>query len=354
MIDDGVEKRKSYLAGDLANQLGAKLKGDPDVKISGIGALEEASTGQLSFVTSPRYSGLALECNASALIVPTELKDLDRTLLVCEQPYLALARAAQLFADPPALAEGIHESAFVGEGAALATRVSVGALAHIGCDCRIGKDTRIYGGAYLGNGVRIGEQCLIYPGVTILDGCRVGNRVTIHSGTVIGGDGFGYAQDEQGRHVKIPQTGIVCIDDDVEIGSNCAVDRATFGRTWIQRGTKIDNLVQIGHNVIVGEDSILISQVGVSGSTKIGKHVVLAGQVGIVGHIEIGDGVRIGAKSGVNRSVKAGLDVSGIPAIPHKEFLKELAIKRRLPELKEELRQLKQRVQKLEEALGGN
>jgi UDP-3-O-[3-hydroxymyristoyl] glucosamine N-acyltransferase len=197
----------------------------------------------------------------------------------------------------------------------------------------------------------VGEDCMIYPGVTILDSCRIGNRVIIHSGAVIGADGFGFAQDESGRHFKIPQMGTVQIDDDVEIGANCTIDRATFDRTWIQEGTKIDNLVMVAHNVVVGKHSLIISQTGISGSTRLGNHVILGGQVGLVGHIEIGDGARIGAKSGVNRSVKPWEDISGIPAVPHKEFLRNAANVRRIDSLKLELRELRARVHQLEEKL---
>jgi UDP-3-O-[3-hydroxymyristoyl] glucosamine N-acyltransferase len=350
----GVEIRKFYSTGDLADLLGATLQGDAGIQITGIGSLEDAGPGQLSFLTSAKYANLVPKCNASALIVPSAFKDLDFTLLICEQPYLAFARAAQLFAEPPFLAEGVHGTAHVEEGVDLGPDVFVGALAHIGSGCSIGGSTRVYGGAYIGRDVQVGRNCLIYPRVTILDGCIIGDRVIIHSGTVIGSDGFGFAQDDQGRHVKIPQMGIVCIDDDVEIGANCAIDRAAFGRTWIQRGTKIDNLVQIAHNVVVGEHSILIAQVGVSGSTRLGGHVVLAGQVGVVGHIEIGDGVRVGAKSGVRGSVKAGQEVTGSPALPHREFLKLQAHMRRLPEFRDELRQLRIKVKQLEEALHGD
>jgi UDP-3-O-[3-hydroxymyristoyl] glucosamine N-acyltransferase len=262
---------------------------------------------------------------------------------------LSLAKAAQLFAENPDPPEGVHESAWVGDGVHLGKGVSIGPLAHVGHGASIGSGTVILGGAYLGSGVCVGENCLIHPRATILDRCRLGNRVIIHSGVVIGSDGFGFAQDEKGRHIKIPQVGIVQIDDDVEIGANCTIDRATFGRTWIQQGTKIDNLVQIAHNVTVGEHSILVAQVGISGSTRIGKHVILAGQVGIVGHIEIGDRVRIGAQSGVPYSVKAGEDVLGSPAMPHKEYLRCAAGFRHLPRFREELRELKAKVGKLEE-----
>ena len=347
-----LEEARVILLGDLAERIGATVKGDPNIEIRGTGPLRESLPDQLSFLADAGHLPELLESRAAAFIVPPSFGNIDRTLLLCDNPYLAMARAAQLFARPPYLAPGIDGGALVGAECELAPDVSVGPLAQLGVQCRVGRGTRIYGGAYLGCGVQIGEDCLIHPGATILDGCRIGNRVIIHSGTVVGSDGFGFAQDERGRHVKIPQVGIVQIDDDVEIGANSTIDRATFGRTWIQRGVKIDNLVMVAHNVVVGEDSILIAQVGVSGSSRLGRHVVLAGQVGIAGHLEIGDRVRIGAKSGVHNSIRRG-DVSGIPAVPHKEWLKNMAGIRRLPQLREELRQLRAKVRELEESLRG-
>jgi UDP-3-O-[3-hydroxymyristoyl] glucosamine N-acyltransferase len=344
---------KTFSLEELAKLTGAKLKGDPQVRISGVSSVEDAQPHHLTFVSDKRYLPLISESRAGALIVPPPLEYLDRPLLVSTQPYLAMARVTQLFWEPPYLPPGIHASAFVGEGVRLGGEASIGPLAHVGRHCRIGEGTRIYGGAYLGCDVVVGDHCLIHPGVIILDRCRIGNRVIINSGTVVGSDGFGFAQDEQGRHVKIPQTGIVQIDDDVEIGANCAIDRAAFGRTWIQHGAKIDNLVQIAHSVVIGEYSILIAQVGVSGSTRVGKRVILAGQVGVVGHIEIGDGVRVGAQSGVGGSVKPGEDVSGSPVMPHKEWLKMTVNVRRLPQMKEDLRQLKKKVQELEKVIHG-
>ncbi|MGV8074664.1 MAG: UDP-3-O-(3-hydroxymyristoyl)glucosamine N-acyltransferase [Syntrophobacteraceae bacterium] len=339
---------KSFTLGAIAELVGATLKGDPTTGISGIGALEDATPGELSFITSPRYSGLLSECRASALIAPPSLKDLPFPLLISHQPYLALAKAAQLFAVPPFLSSGIHDSVVMGDNVELAQGVSVGALCQIGSNCRIGKGSKLYGGVYLGGEVELGEGCVLYPGVTVMDRCRIGNRVIIHSGTVIGSDGFGYAQDDKGHHIKIPQTGIVQVDDDVEIGSNCSIDRATFSRTWIKRGAKIDNLVQIGHNVVVGEHSILVAQVGISGSVRLGKHVILAGQVGVAGHLEIGDRVRIGAKSGVGHSIKAGEDMAGIPVLPQKEWLRNIKNLQRMSTFKDELRQLKARVEQIE------
>lgn len=346
--------RPSIPLGEIARHLGASLKGDPAIPIEGISPLEDARPSHLSFLTHSRYTPRLAECRAAALIVAPSFKDLEFPLLICEQPYLAVARAAQLFAEPVQIPVGVHPTAHVEEDVRLGTGVALGPMVHIGSGSSVGDGTSIFGGVYLGTQVEIGENCLIHPGVTILNGCRVGNRVSIHSGTVVGSDGFGYAPDELGRHVKIPQIGMVQIDDDVEIGANCTIDRATFGRTWIQKGCKIDNLVQIGHNVVVGEHSVLISQVGVSGSTHIGKHVILAGQVGVVGHIRIGDGVRVGAKSGVSNSVAAKEDVSGIPAVPHKEWLKNSAHIRRLAKYREELRQLKATIDRLERKLNGS
>ncbi|NLJ26785.1 UDP-3-O-(3-hydroxymyristoyl)glucosamine N-acyltransferase [Desulforhabdus amnigena] len=349
--DNRNNKKKSFSLGELAGHLRAAVKGNPEIRIEGVGSLEDACPGQLSFISDKKYLSLLSQTKASALIVSPALQDIDFPLLVCKQPYLALARVGQLFVEPPFLPPGIHDSVCLGENIQLGEDVRVGPLVQIGNHSEIGRGTRIYGGAYIGAGVSLGQDCLIYPGVTILDGCRIGNRVTIHSGTVIGADGFGFAQDEEGHHVKIPQVGIVQIDDDVEIGANCTIDRATFGRTWVQRGTKIDNLVMLAHNVVVGEHSIIVSQVGISGSTRLGKHVILAGQVGVVGHIEIGDGVRIGAKAGVSRSIKAGQDVAGIPALPHREWLRVMGNLRRLPQYKDELMDLKKKIAELEASL---
>lgn len=342
---------KSYTLGELADRLGATLKGDPEIRIKGIGALEDCAPDQLSFLVHKRYLPLLGSCKAAALVVAPTYQNLEFPLLIVDQPYLAMARVAQLFAAPSTSLAGIHATAHVDEGAELGPGVAVGPLAQIGAGSRVGANSQVHGGVYLGAGVNIGEECLIHPGAIILDGCRVGDRVIIHSGAVIGSDGFGFAQNGQGHHIKIPQTGIVQIDDDVEIGANCTIDRATFGRTWIQRGAKIDNLVQIGHNVVVGEHAILIAQVGISGSTRLGNHVVLAGQVGVVGHIEIGDRVRIGAKSGVPHSIKAGQDVIGIPAVPQKEYMRNYVHLRRLSQYQEELKQLKARIQELENKL---
>lgn len=347
------DSRKSYSLSELAEILGTTVRGDPAIRVRGVNSLEEALPDELSFITDVRYKPLLSKCRAAAIIVSPALADLDFPLLVAERPYVVFARAAQLFAEPPFLAPGVHPGAYIGPNVHLGEGVSVGPQAHIGEDCVIGPGTRIHGSAHLGSGVRVGENCMIYPGAVILDRCLLGNRVTVHSGTVVGSDGFGYAQDEKGRHVKIPQTGIVQIDDDVEIGANCTVDRATFGRTWIRMGAKIDNQVQIAHNVVIGEHAILVAQVGISGSTTLGSHVVLAGQVGVAGHIEIGDRARVGAKSGVHHSVGAGEDILGIPGVPAREWKRTYANIQRLARFREELRLLVEKVQRIEKALDG-
>jgi UDP-3-O-[3-hydroxymyristoyl] glucosamine N-acyltransferase len=342
-----------FTLGELAGHVGAILKGSGGLLIKGVASLEDAQPDQISFVSDPRYTPLAATCRAAALIVDASLEHLERPLLISASPYLAYARVAQLFAAPPLLAPGCHASAFLGDGVQLGTNVAIGPLAHVGDGCVIGQGTQIHGGSYLGHGVHIGDQCLVYPRATILDGCRIGHRVILHSGAVIGSDGFGFAQDEHGHHVKIPQMGIVQIDDDVEIGANCTIDRAALGKTWIQKGTKIDNQVQIGHNVVVGEHSLLVAQVGIAGSTQLGRHVVLAGQVGVNGHITIGDGARVAAKSAVAHSIPAGEDMMGLPAVSIKEWMRTYGNIRRLSKLRDDLTQIKGTVKKLEQALQG-
>jgi len=338
--------------GELGPLLDATVKGDPDLRVSGVDTLEGATSGQLSFLLDSRYRHLVSGCRASALIVPPKFQELEFDLLVAGNPHLALAKAVQLFLPDSTEPAVIHPKAFVGEGVLFGEGVSVGPFAYIGDNCRIGAGTRIGPGAFLGKEISIGEKCVIHPRVSILDRCILADRVIIHTGAVIGADGYGYAQDEQGRHIKIHQTGIVQIDEDVEIGANATIDRAAFGRTWIKRGAKIDNLVMIAHNVEVGEDSLLVAQVGISGSTRIGSQVVLAGQVGVVGHVQIGDNAKVGAKTGVHHSVKANQVVaSGLPEMPHDEWLRTYANVQRLPRLREALKRLDERVRRIEEAL---
>lgn len=350
-MTDNTGNRVPISLGELSRLLGAELKGDPDLNVNGIGALESANPGEISFLIGAQYSHLVEGCRASALIVSAEFRELERNLLIVKDPYLAFARAAQLFLAKPAGEAVIHGTAFIAPGGSFGEGVSVGPNAHVGENTRIGDGTRIGPGVHIGSEVRIGAGCILHPRACILDRCVLGDRVIIHSGAVIGADGFGYAMDERGRHVKIPQIGIVQIDDDVEIGANATVDRATFGRTWIRRGAKIDNLVMIAHNVVVGEDCVFAAQVGIAGSTRIGSHVAMGGQAGVAGHREVGDRVRVAAQAGIHNSVKPDTAVIGTPAIPYEQFVQNYANLQRLPRLKEALKRLGERVEKIEEAL---
>jgi UDP-3-O-[3-hydroxymyristoyl] glucosamine N-acyltransferase len=333
----------TYTLGELAHRLGAELRGPAELVIHGLAAVDQATSRDLSFIAQKKYARLAASSQAAAFIVSPEWAGLGRPCLVVDHPYLAYARAAALFAPSPWRWPGISDRAYLGEGVSLGADVSVAPLAFIGDRVRLGDRVTIGPGCVLGQEVEIGPDSYLYPNVTILDRCRVGARVTIHSGTVLGADGFGYVPLPEGHH-KIPQLGIVVIEDDVEIGANCTIDRAALGETRIGRGTKIDNLVQVGHNVVVGEHSIFVAQVGIAGSTKVGRRVVMGGQAGVVGHITIGDGAQLGAKAGVNHSIGPGQVVLGVPARPYKEFLAINAVTGKLPEMHRRLKKLEQQI----------
>jgi len=300
-------------------------------------------------VVGPKYARLAQESRAGALIVPPGLQEVGKPVIVSENPYLAFARILTLFTEKPRKPMGVSRDAHLGSSVQLGQEVSIHPRVYVGEGAVLGERVTLHPGVYVGDGVLIGDDTLIYPNVTILERCIIGKRVIIHSGTVVGSDGFGFAQ-EGNRHVKIPQTGIVQIDDEVEIGANCTIDRATMGKTWIQRGVKIDNLVQVAHNVVLGEDTIVVAQVGISGSVRVGRNVILAGQVGVAGHLEIGDGVRVGAQSGIAKSVPPGHAVSGSPAIAHQDWLRNCHIISRLPEFRKRVMELEKRLMALEQA----
>ena len=335
--------------GELAQLVEGELLGDPEFKITGVAALEEARSHEISFVVGPKYASKAHQSKAGALIVPPKMQTFEKPLIISENPYLGFAKILKLFAQEQHKAVlGVSAKAHLGADVVLGDEISIHPQVYIGNNTVVGHRVTLHPGVYIGSDVHIGDDTTIYPNATVLARCIIGKRVIIHSGTVVGSDGFGFAQDGK-SHFKIPQVGIVQIDDDVEIGANCTIDRGTMGKTWIQRGVKIDNLVQVAHNVIIGEDSIIIAQVGISGSTKIGKHVILAGQVGVTGHLEIGDSVRVGAQSGIAKSIPAGQTVSGSPAIDHRDWLKNCHIISRLPELRKKIMDLEKRFASLEE-----
>jgi UDP-3-O-[3-hydroxymyristoyl] glucosamine N-acyltransferase len=336
---------REYSLAELAHLCGAELHGDGSIIISGVAPLSSAERSHIAFLDNRKYlpSSLYLIKAGAVVTHPSFADDLQGIpLLLSPKPKATFARIAQLLhgIGPTTSLAGIHPLSWLDEEVTVGSGVSIGPFTCIGSGSNIGDGTLIMAQCYVGREVLIGSDCILYPGVIILDRCRIGNRVIIHSGTVIGSDGFGYAQDESGEHIKIPQLGTVVIEDDVEIGANCTIDRATFGETRIQRGTKIDNLVTIAHNVRIGEKCILAGQTGVAGSSTIGDGVIIAGQVGIADHVTIGDGVRIGAKSGVALDVKANVDIVGIPAVPKEEQFRLYRNMRSYDRLKKKVEEL--------------
>ena len=338
---------------EIAGLIKGELIGDPDIIIKGIRGFDDAGPDEITFVSSPKYIKRINETRAAAIIVPPEVREAGRNLICVSNPYLAFAKVATLFCTVPRPVLGVSAHAVVGDDFQHGKDISVSPGVVIGNGVVVGDRVSLMAGVVLGDHVVIGNDVLIYPNVTILERCQIGNRVIIHAGSVIGSDGFGFAPDGE-RYFKIPQVGIVRIDDDVEIGAANTIDRATFGATWIKRGVKTDNLVQIAHNVVVGEDTVIVAQVGIAGSVTIGSHVTLAGQVGVVGHITIGENVIVGAQSGVAKSIPAGQTVSGSPIMPHDTWLRSSIMIPKLPTMAKKIKELEKRVVCLEKERGGD
>ena len=330
--------------------VGGELFGDGETQISALASLPESHPQALSFIANDKSVKSAAGLRAGALLVHRYYPDVDSPQIVVGHPLLAFAQVAQKFFAPHPPFRGIAEQLTRGADVRIGADPSVWPFVTLGDRVTIGNRVTLYPGVYVGSDCRIGDDAILYPNVVVREGCSLGNRVIIHSGTVIGGDGFGYVQ-HQGRHHKIPQLGGVIIEDDVELGANVTVDRATLGNTTIKRGTKIDNLVQIAHNVTIGEHSILVAQVGIAGSSTIGHHVMIGGQAGIGDHLHIGDQVMVAARAGVNRSLEPNQVVSGAPVMPHETWMKAQAVIPRLPELRQLVRSLEQRVATLEAQL---
>jgi UDP-3-O-[3-hydroxymyristoyl] glucosamine N-acyltransferase len=335
----------------IAEFLNGELVGDGDVVVTGICGIKEAREGDITFLANPRYLPLLETTGASAVITSREIESASKPIIRTDNPSLAFAKVVSLAA-PAEIRhpKGIHPSAVIAKGVSLGKDVAIGACAVVEEGSSIGDRTVIYPGAYIGYGAKIGCDTLIYPNVSIREETVVGDRVIIHSGTVIGSDGFGFATID-GVHHKIPQLGIVVIEDDVEIGANAAIDRARFEKTVIGKGTKIDNLVQIAHNVVIGKHSIIVSQAGISGSTVIGNGVTLAGQAGLVGHITVGDGAIVAAQAGVTKSIPPNTMVSGYPAKPHDVAKRVNACVQNLPKFYRIVDELKAKVKELESRL---
>ena len=334
----------TYTLGEIASRIAGSAVGDLGCVIAGIRPLDQAGPRDLSFLAHPRYRRAAEECRAAALIVRASERLPGRNLILVENPYTALAAAMELFHPMPRPAPGVSPEAVIGEGVDLGRGVSIGPLSVVGRGAVLGDGVVLLPGVILGEGVVVGRDAILHPGVVVYSGCRIGDRVVIHGGAVIGSDGFGFGEAEGGR-AKIPQVGIVRIEDDVEIGAGTTIDRATFGETVIGRGSRIDNLVQIGHNVVVGEGSVLVAQTGIAGSTRLGRSVIMAGQSGAAGHLSLGDGTIVGAKSAVLKDTAPGSFVVGHPAVDHREWKKTQAALLRLPDLLRRLHRLEAALQ---------
>jgi UDP-3-O-[3-hydroxymyristoyl] glucosamine N-acyltransferase len=334
----------------IANLVGGNVIGNDSFIIEGINSLDAATQGEISFFADRKYKESLRKTKASAIIVSEENLLFKGPQVVVSNPALAYAKVVSIFAPPVPRYPGISEQAVLHDSARIGKDVSIFPLVYVGEEASIGNDAVLFPGVFIGDRVRIGNGTVVYPNVTILQDCQIGNNVIIHAGTVIGSDGFGFVRDGA-VSVKIPQIGTVRIDDDVEIGANSCIDRAALGKTWIKRGVKTDNLVHVAHNVVIGEDTIIVAQAAISGTVHIGSQVIIGGQVGIADHVEIGDRVMIGSQSGVPKSIPSGEVVSGTPAMPHRLWLKTSGIIRRLPQFNEHLRHLEKRVAELEKKI---
>lgn len=331
---------------ELADQTGGRVLGDDRVILTGIASLSEASAGQVSFFADPRFKRLLKTTKASAVLLAEPNAEFEGSQIIVRNPALAYARVAALFAPPPK-AVGISDRAFVSESAVVGDKVSIYPLAYVGDQAVLGDHVIVFPGVFIGDRVKIGNNTVLYPNVTIMNDCVIGKEVIVHAGTVIGSDGFGFVRDGP-ANVKIPQLGFVQIDDHVEIGANSCVDRAALGKTWIKRGVKTDNLVQIAHNVVIGEDTLLVAQAALGGSVSVGNQVVIGGQAAVRDHLRVGDRSMIGSQSGVAKSLGQGEIVSGSPAISHRLWLKTSALIPRLPDLVARIRRLEKRLDELE------
>jgi len=342
-----------FTAQQIATLIQGKLEGDPNSKVSTVAKVEEAKEGCLTFIANPKYEEYLYTSKASIIIINDSLEvthPVHATLIRVKDAYSGFALLLEQYNNiiSGSGKSGIEEYSFISKTATVGKNVYIGSFSYIGDNVVIKDNVKIYPGCFIGDNASVSENTKLYPGVKIYDNCCIGANVVIHSGTVIGGDGFGFAPQHDGRYKKVPQIGNVVIEDDVEIGSNTTIDRATMGSTIIRKGVKLDNLIQIAHNVEIGENTVIAAQTGVSGSTKIGKNCVIGGQVGIVGHITIADGTKINAQSGLSKSITTSeTALNGSPAFDYKSSLKSQAIFRNLPELQQRLLRLEDTVHEL-------
>lgn len=338
-----------FSAQQIAELLGGTVEGNPSAAVSTFAKIEEGQPGAISFLANPKYAHYLYDTESSIVLVGRDFileRPVKATLIRVANAYEAIARLLTIYESMTQNRSGIHPLAFISETAKVADDVYVGAFAYIGDGATIGAGTQIYPHAVVEERATIGEDCILYPNVSIYHDCKVGNRCILHSGVVIGADGFGFAPSADG-YEKIPQIGIVTIEDDVEIGANACVDRSTMGSTYIRRGVKLDNLVQIGHNCDINRHTVMSAQTGVAGSTKVGEWCMFGGQTGIAGHIQVADRTSLGAQSGLISNKKAGVQLMGSPAIDAKQWMKMQAIMKRLPAMYDELQNLRKEVDEL-------
>jgi len=340
-----------FPASQIAMIVNGRIEGDPEATVNSFGKIEEAQKGQLAFFANPKYEEYLYTTSASVVLLNDayELrKPVSATLIRVPDAYSAFAVLLSKYQEiVQQQLNGIQQPSYIATSAKVGSGVFVGAFAYIGDNVTIGNNTKIYPGSFIGNNVSIGESSIIHAGVKIYHDCKIGNKVTIHAGTVIGSDGFGFAPQQDGSFKKVPQIGNVVIEDNVEIGANATIDRATIGSTLIKAGAKLDNLIQIAHNVEIGNSTVIAAQAGISGSTKLGNGVMIGGQAGIVGHIQLGDGAKVNAQSGVSKSIDAGKAVTGSPAYDYTAALRSQAVIRNLPELEKRIKELEALVKQL-------
>lgn len=332
---------------EIAQLVNGVLDGDGTIKIHDVAKIEEAQPGEISFISNPKYAKFIETTRASAVIVSADFPPAKHPTIRTQNPYFSFLKILVMFhPGEEAVALGIHRSAVIDETAKIGANCRIGACVVVDKNCQIGENVTLYPGVVIGRNVQVGYNTVLHANVVLRERVRIGNNVIIHSGAVIGSDGFGFAREGEHYH-KIPQVGIVIVEDDVEIGSNCSIDRATLGHTIIRKGAKLDNLIQVAHNVEIGEHTVIAAQTGISGSTKIGHHVVVAGQVGIVGHIEVGNNTTIAAQSGVSKSLPADSVFFGYPARPIMQAKREEVALRKLPELLKRISELETMVKEL-------
>jgi len=330
--------------GELASRLGAELRGDSDLEITGVKGIEEAGPSEITFVANPKYAGLARKTLAAAVLVEPEFPEIAAATLRVKNPYHAFSRALVVFYQPPAYPPGIHPSAVIDPTAEVGAGAHIGAYVVVGPNVKLGADATLLPHVVLYPGVKVGNRFFAHAHAVVREGCELGDDVTLENGAIVGADGFGFSKNDDGQWQKIPQSGPVRIGDRVDIQANACVDRATVGATEIGDGSKIDNLVQIGHGSRVGKDTLVCAQTGLAGSSVIGNNVILAGQTGIAGHLTVGDGVILTAQSAVSHDVPAGKIISGSPGFDNRIWLRAVAIFQRLPELLKRLDRLEKHV----------